>query len=184
MLQLPQKKEDWPYIRGYITSVKHLIRFFKFNPKLDTNLKAVLHCTARGSFPWLFCLRNLRVTSPKHDTLQFCMEWTVGDSSVAVWIEVRSSSTMTCYRKQLCHIEKILQKKRNKKEWTKSWFVRSKSFFATIYYIFISFFMVAWGFGFWMWRQTLARVVLYRLSAEYSVVMCVAWPGTLVTWPC
>ena len=29
-----------------------------------------------------------------------------------------------------------------------------------------------------MWRQTLARVVLYRMSAEYSVVMCRAWPGT------
>ena len=33
-------------------------------------------------------LRNFRVTSPKHDTLQFCMEWTVCDSSVAVCIEV------------------------------------------------------------------------------------------------
>ena len=43
----------------------------------------------------------------------------------------------------------------------------------------ISFFMVAWSFGFWMFRQTLARVVLYMLSAEYSVVMCGAWPGTL-----
>ena len=42
-------------------------------------------------------------------------------------------------------------------------------------------FMVASGFGLWMWRQTLARVVLYLLSAEYSVVMCGAWPGTLVT---
>ena len=29
-----------------------------------------------------------------------------------------------------------------------------------------------------MWRQTLARVVLYLLSAEYSVVMCGASPGT------
>ena len=42
--------------------------------------------------------------------------------------------------------------------------------------------MVAWGFGFWMWRQTLASGVLYLLSAEYSVVMCGNWPGTLVTW--
>ena len=42
--------------------------------------------------------------------------------------------------------------------------------------------MVARDFGFWMWRQTLARVVLYRLSAEYSLAMCGAWPGTLVTW--
>ena len=32
-----------------------------------------------------------------------------------------------------------------------------------------------------MWRQTPARSVLYLLSAEYSVVMCGAWPGTLVT---
>ena len=47
----------------------------------------------------------------------------------------------------------------------------------------ISFFMVAWGFSFWMWRQTLAHVVLYLLSAEYSAVMCRAWQGTLVTWP-
>ena len=30
-----------------------------------------------------------------------------------------------------------------------------------------------------MWRQTLARVVLCRLSAEYSVVMYGAWLGTL-----
>ena len=43
-------------------------------------------------------------------------------------------------------------------------------------------FMVAWGFAFWMWRQTLAHGVLYLLSAEYSVVMCGAWPETLVTW--
>ena len=34
-----------------------------------------------------------------------------------------------------------------------------------------------------MWRQTLARVVLYLRSAEYSVVLCGAWPGTLVTGP-
>ena len=43
--------------------------------------------------------------------------------------------------------------------------------------------MLAWGFGFWMWRQPLACIVLYLISAEYSVVMCWAWPGTLVTWP-
>ena len=53
----------------------------------------------------------------------------------------------------------------------------------SLWIFFISFFMVAWGFGFWMWRQTLARVVLYRLSAEYSVVMYGAWTATLVTWP-
>ena len=39
---------------------------------------------------------------------------------------------MTCYRKHLRRVIIILQKKRNKKEWTKSWFVRSKSSFATI----------------------------------------------------
>ena len=33
-------------------------------------------------------IRNFRVTSAEHDTLQFCMDWTVGDSSVAVCIEV------------------------------------------------------------------------------------------------
>ena len=43
--------------------------------------------------------------------------------------------------------------------------------------------MLAWGFGFWMWRLTLARGVLLPLSADCSVVMCGAWPGTLVTWP-
>ena len=47
----------------------------------------------------------------------------------------------------------------------------------------IYFFMLAWGFGFWMWRLTLASRVLFLLSAEYSAVMCGAWPGTLVTWP-
>ena len=43
--------------------------------------------------------------------------------------------------------------------------------------------MFAWGFGFWMWRLTLACVVLFLMTAEYSAVMCGAWPGTLVTWP-
>ena len=43
--------------------------------------------------------------------------------------------------------------------------------------------MLAWGFGFWMRRLTLARGVLFLMSAENSVVMCRAWPGTLVTWP-
>ena len=45
------------------------------------------------------------------------------------------------------------------------------------------FFMFARGIGFWMWRQTLARGVLCLLSAEHSIVMCEAWPKTLVTWP-
>ena len=45
---------------------------------------------------------------------------------------------MTCYRKHLrcvtalLILKKILQIKRNKKEWTKSWFVRNKSSCATI----------------------------------------------------
>ena len=34
-----------------------------------------------------------------------------------------------------------------------------------------------------MWRLTLARGVLFLLSAEYSAVMCGAWPETKVTWP-
>ena len=42
--------------------------------------------------------------------------------------------------------------------------------------------MLAWGFGFWMWRLTLASGVLFLMSAEYSEVMCGFWPGTLVTW--
>ena len=45
------------------------------------------------------------------------------------------------------------------------------------------FFMLVWGFGFWMWRLTLARRVMFLLSPEYSVVICGAWQGTLVTWP-
>ena len=47
---------------------------------------------------------------------------------------------MTCYRKHLRRVtallilKKILQKKRNKKKkWTKSWFVRRKSTFTTIF---------------------------------------------------
>ena len=43
--------------------------------------------------------------------------------------------------------------------------------------------MLAWGFGFWTCRLTLGRGTLCLLSAEYFVVMCGAWPGTLVTWP-
>ena len=49
------------------------------------------------------------------------------------------SSTITCYRKHLRRVTALLvlkkiyyKKMRNKKEWTKSWFVRSKSCFATI----------------------------------------------------
>ena len=43
--------------------------------------------------------------------------------------------------------------------------------------------MLAWGFGFWMWRLTQAHGVLFLVSAEYSAVMHWAWPGTIVTWP-
>ena len=56
-------------------------------------------------------LTNFRETSPEHDTLQFCMDWTVGDSSVAVCIEVECwcvSSTMTCYRKYLRRVRALL----------------------------------------------------------------------------
>ena len=47
----------------------------------------------------------------------------------------------------------------------------------------ILFSMLARGFGFCMWRLTLARGVLFLMSVEYSAVMCGAWPGTLVTLP-
>ena len=43
--------------------------------------------------------------------------------------------------------------------------------------------MLAWGFGFWMWRLTLASAALFLLSAKYFVVMYDARRGTLVTWP-
>ena len=43
--------------------------------------------------------------------------------------------------------------------------------------------MLAWGFGFWMWRLTLTRGFMFPLSADYSVVMCGAWPGKLGTSP-
>ena len=34
-----------------------------------------------------------------------------------------------------------------------------------------------------MWKLPLGRGVLFLMSAEYSVVMCEAYPGTLVTSP-
>ena len=37
---------------------------------------------------------------------------------------------------------------------------------------FILFFMVACGFGFWMWSLTLSRGFLFLMYAENSVVMC------------
>ena len=51
-------------------------------------------------------------------------------------------------------------------------------YFTDFHILFIS---LARGFGFWMWTLTLARSVLFLMSAEYSAVMCEAWPGTLVT---
>ena len=47
-------------------------------------------------------------------------------------------------------------------------------------FIYLIFLMLALGFGFRMWRLTLARGGLFPLSADCSVVMCGAWPGTLV----
>ena len=34
--------------------------------------------------------------------------------------------------------------------------------------------------GFWMWRLALACGILFLMSADYSVVMCRVWLGTLV----
>ena len=48
-------------------------------------------------------------------------------------------------------------------------------------FIYLIFFMLALGFSFQMWKLTLAHDDLFPLSADYSVVMCRAWPGTLVT---
>ena len=45
------------------------------------------------------------------------------------------------------------------------------------------FYVLASGFGFGMYRLTLARGVIFLLSSEYSGVMCRARPGTIVTWP-
>ena len=50
-------------------------------------------------------------------------------------------------------------------------------------FIYLIFFMLARGFSFRMWRLTLVRSSLFPLSADYSVAMCRAWPGILVTWP-
>ena len=44
-------------------------------------------------------------------------------------------------------------------------------------------FCVLYWMCFWMWRLALVSGVLFLLSAEYTVVMCGTWPGTLVTWP-
>ena len=42
--------------------------------------------------------------------------------------------------------------------------------------------MLAWNFGCRMWRLTLAPDVLFLGPAEYSVVMCVGFPGTWEMW--
>ena len=47
-------------------------------------------------------------------------------------------------------------------------------FMRLIHLIFL--YLLAWSFGFWMWRLTLARGVLFLMSARCSVVMCGAWP--------
>ena len=46
-----------------------------------------------------------------------------------------------------------------------------------------NFFMLTWGFGFWMWRLTVARGILFLLSGKYCAVMCGVVPGALVAWP-
>ena len=53
----------------------------------------------------------------------------------------------------------------------------------SLWHLYIYVFMLAWGFTFWMWRLTLVHLILFPLSAEYSVVMCWAWLGSLVIWP-
>ena len=42
--------------------------------------------------------------------------------------------------------------------------------------------MLAWNFGFWMWRLAQATDVLLLGPAEYSAVMCGSFPGTWATW--
>ena len=48
-------------------------------------------------------------------------------------------------------------------------------------FMYLIFVMLALGFGLRMSKKTLARGGLFPLSADYSVVMCGAWPETLVT---
>ena len=49
----------------------------------------------------------------------------------------------------------------------------------SVYGIYSSlFFVLAWNFGFRMWRLTRALGVLFLVPAEYSAVMCGAFPGT------
>ena len=50
------------------------------------------------------------------------------------------------------------------------------------YYYYHQYTTITTIFSFWMWRPTLVRGVLFLMSAEYSAVMCGAWPRTLVTW--
>ena len=54
--------------------------------------------------------------------------------------------------------------------------------FISIWHLLILLFMLAWDFGFRMWRLTQATGVLFLVSAEYCAVMCGAFPGTRITW--
>ena len=42
----------------------------------------------------------------------------------------------------------------------------------SLWFFSILFFMLDGDFGSWMWKLTLARCVLFLMSAECSVVMC------------
>ena len=90
-------------------------------------------------------LWNFRETSPKHGTLQLGTEWTVCRCLRQFCCCMHRGRLLVCraaprnvIKKSLSSftarliLKKILQTKRNKKEWTKSWFVRNKSSFATI----------------------------------------------------
>ena len=50
--------------------------------------------------------------------------------------------------------------------------------FISLWFIYILFFMLAWNFGFRTWRLTGALGVLFLGPAEYSAVMCGAFPRT------
>ena len=71
------------------------------------------------------------------------MEWTVGDSSVAICIEVRclcveqhhellQKTSKSYYSAADIETNITNKEEQKKKEWTKSWFVRNKSCFTTI----------------------------------------------------
>ena len=85
-------------------------------------------------------ISNFRVTSTEHDTLQFCMDWTVVDSSVAVCIEVgfwcvkqHHAWSEHLRRVSTADIEANITKKEEQEEIVKEIQVcRSKICFATI----------------------------------------------------